>query len=82
MPVKPPVNKKRGGKLEDDAVFREIGGQLAGLDGESFDYSKWQRTHQAPVSSPLSIKENVSGATLPAIRKQPKRPDTVQTGMV
>ena len=66
--------KKGAGRLEDDALFREIGDQLAGLGGESFDYSQWQRTHHAK-SPTLSVKEK------PPASKHPKRPDTVQTGI-
>ena len=70
------LTKNRGGRLEDDALFREIGGQLAGLSGGSFDYSQWQRTYHAksPTKSISSLKEK------PPASKPPKRPDTVQTG--
>ena len=30
-------------KLEEDALFREIGGQL---DASNFDYTKWQRSER------------------------------------
>ena len=36
-------------KLEDDALFKEIGGQL---EATNFDYSQWQRTGK---SSKLNI---------------------------
>ena len=38
-------------KIEDDLLFKEIGGQL---DASNFDYSQWQRTGkpEKPAASP------------------------------
>ena len=33
-------------KLEDDILFKEIGGQL---EASNFDYSQWQRTGRSPT---------------------------------
>ena len=35
-------------KLEDDALFKEIGGQL---EATNFDYSQWQRTGKLSKSN-------------------------------
>ena len=39
---------KIGRKLEDDALFKEIGGQL---EATNFDYSQWQRTGKLSKSN-------------------------------
>ncbi len=33
-------------KLEDDVLFKEIGGQL---EASNFDYSQWQRSGRSPT---------------------------------
>ena len=60
-------------RLEDDALFKEIGDQLAGLTGKPFDYSQWQRlqAESAPKSPSTLSKRN---------RRPSQRPATVQTG--
>jgi hypothetical protein len=52
----PPAWGRKGQtKLEDDALFKAIGGQLG---GENFNYSQWQRSAvKSPAASIGSQKQ-------------------------
>ncbi len=56
-------------KLEDDALFKEIGGQL---EASNFDYSQWQRTGKHPTQRrpppPDQVKQTI-GADRPTTGK-------------
>ena len=62
-------------RLEDDALFKEIGDQLAGLTGKPFDYSQWQRLQATtPPKTPSAHSKR-------SIARKGHRPGTVQTGL-
>lgn len=46
-------------KLEEDELFKEIGGQL---DAGKFDYSEWQRTSSSKSQTPTSTRPPFSFA--------------------
>ena len=62
-------------KLEEDILFKEIGGQL---DAKNFDYSEWQRTaaSKAPKLPPQSQMQ-VASSRAGGIASSPfERPST------
>ena len=57
-------------KLEDDELFKEIGGQLT---SNNFDYSQWQRTGKKPptVQRPSSLQHQSKRDSFPNFLDRP-----------
>ena len=74
----PNWGRKGETKLEDDALFKAIGGQLG---GEKFDYSQWQRTvGKSPKGSVSSQKDVPKPSSAKSVHSViVKRPDTTLT---